>query len=313
MRWKIMMVLLHLITITITSEAWYKRPIFFVSNRDGQDAIYYMNEKGKITKIFTPPEELLGSTRIVIGMSLSPMGDQIAFSMLSGELCTVKINGLDFKILGRGASPSWSPDGREIVFTAKEGICSINLRTLEIRKISDDGGRPEWSPNGEVIAFNRNREQIVLINPDGTNPRVIYDAKSGPVKYLGNLAWSPDGKMIAFVASVRETISVIDSDGENFKFLFPNPRGEIRAMIGVDSPCWSFDGKEIVFMRTKSEVSSNWDIYIMNHNGFNKRPVIATDFYEGSPIFAKPYYDVSPLEAIKIGIWGMIKCIPLSQ
>jgi Tol biopolymer transport system component len=61
---------------------------------------------------------------------------------------------------------------------------------------------PRWSPDRESIAFTRSTSQAVnelwVMNADGSNPRMITNMMSG----RSRVAWSPDGKKIAFVAKV---------------------------------------------------------------------------------------------------------------
>jgi Tol biopolymer transport system component len=85
-------------------------------------------------------------------------------------------------------SPSWSPDGTQIAFSARIGgndneICVMNIADGIIHQLTDntiaDLG-PSWSPDGTQIAFQRTvagRPQVFTmnpeLNPDGTLPDAI--------------------------------------------------------------------------------------------------------------------------------------------
>jgi dipeptidyl aminopeptidase/acylaminoacyl peptidase len=169
--------------------------------------------------------------------SWSPQGDRIAFaaSTSDGRLPGIYVVGAD----GSGmrlvaeldgftlSAPDWSPDGRELVFvglaaaTSEAEPVSPDLYTVGI----DGSGltaltetpavsewSPSWSPEGDVIAYHRNEgntsNSIELIDSTGRPAGTVFDdADAGEI---GEVDWSPDGRIIAFTSSLALT----DTDDE---------------------------------------------------------------------------------------------------
>ncbi len=118
----------------------------------------------------------------------------------------------------RVASPSWSPNGKQIVF-------STNFTgRMNLWKVSSDGGWPlqltvsddrqfgaVWSPDGKWIVYNQDfggneYDDLFAVSSQGGAPLNLTNtpdiSESGPI-------FSPDGKTIAFGYKPK-TASVVD-------------------------------------------------------------------------------------------------------
>jgi len=151
----------------------------------------------------------------------SPKGDKIAFGlgrffqMLQGpavaDVALIGSDGRGLKVLteGRGNNgfPSWSPDGRRLVYHSsdgkKSGLVILDVETGEAREPktgSPHDNFPAWSPAGDLIAFTSYQEgdyEICTIKPDGTGLKRLTHSPGNDA----HCAWSWDGKWIAFTSA----------------------------------------------------------------------------------------------------------------
>ncbi|HJZ77634.1 MAG TPA: S9 family peptidase [Vicinamibacterales bacterium] len=94
------------------------------------------------------------------------------------------------------------PYGQVWVMTLADG------KTAQLGGEKEVSGNPEWSPDGQTIAYRGrvgDKSGIVVSRPDGSGARFIAEMTGTNAPLLGTgktVAWSPDGKRIAFVSAV---------------------------------------------------------------------------------------------------------------
>lgn len=107
--------------------------------------------------------------------------------------------------------------------------------------------------------------EVVVMNGDGSGAVAV--TRGGPNKY--ELAWSPDGKSIAFNAwegsaeNANTNLWVMAADGSGLRRLVDDPQHE-------DGPIWSPDGTEVAFQRRSD---TDTDVYAVAVATGQVRPV----------------------------------------
>ncbi len=181
------------------------------------DSIYIMDSNGSNQKFLIAPAR---------SPSISPDGKYIAFHAggvpsvpVTPEegigIFVMNIDGTNVKRLaydypnGNLVLPSWSPDGKKIVF-ARNGIINImDSDGSNMTSTGQSGYYARLSPDGKHIAFISERagdvfrktklDHIYVMNTDGTN---VTQLTFGDQRWDGLLDWSPDGTKIIFDSAV---------------------------------------------------------------------------------------------------------------
>ena len=117
------------------------------------------------------------------------------------ELYLISVDGRDLRRLTFNGvydgEPSWSPDGRRIVYATDDGLFLMNADGTEKRRLTRGYlSNPAWSPDGRRIAFDTFRNVFVLDLMTGRATRLTPRAGN----HLAP-AWSADGRRIAFLAT----------------------------------------------------------------------------------------------------------------
>ncbi|MGH7711868.1 MAG: TolB family protein, partial [Gemmatimonadaceae bacterium] len=150
-------------------------------------------------------------------------------------------------------NPSWSPDGRQLVFESRRhGAASlyiINADGSGERRLTwtlGDDTHPAWSPHGSHIVFDSNRDgawNLYSIKPDGTDERrLTHPGANRRLTFARHPAWSPDSRRIVFDSDRDgdEEVYVMNADGSGATRLTNAPGRDGHASF-------TRDGQRVVF------------------------------------------------------------------
>ncbi len=162
---------------------------------------------------------------------------QIVFDATSGNfadthLFVIHSDGTGLRDLGNGCMPSFSPDGKQIVFCQPGGgVMMMNADGSGRTDIAVEGWGAQWSPDGRWIAYGLGGNIIVMnAETKQIKPLLVGDQAVLFNSTYWNLGWSHDSRNIAFKARSQTTggddIVIADIDSPlGFKILLASSQG----------------------------------------------------------------------------------------
>ena len=174
--------------------------------------------------------------------------------------------------------PTFSPDGRWVVFTFKDDTTNqVDLYLKEVRKgelaqgktiqLTNDprlDSSPVWSPDGKRIAFLRSPliptlpGSLVIITVPGGVEQEVAQIEGGH-----GLDWSPDGKLLVISENRMPericglSLLTLVEEGDRLQARRIARLTDVPRIDGHHLPRFSPDGKSLVFVQSTSNVDED--------------------------------------------------------
>jgi len=221
----------------------------------------------------------------------SPDGLHIAFESDRGgvqDIYLTDMNGTSVSKITGSLSPSrmgsWSPDGRTLVYCnlvpdspgATWQVFSVDVAgggNHQLTSGGDTKSGPVYSPGGDSIAYLQSG-RIFLMDSQGRGRREI---PSGVDSVSTPLDWSLEGRIIFYTGfkGGRSDIYRVRPDGSEQVNL-------TRLMDpGASHPTVLYDAIQLAFV---ADVVARKQIYLMDLDGFGKRPLSPLTVEEFGPV-----------------------------
>ncbi len=224
----------------ISAKGFSAKPVLY-QKQNGERWIYYVGNKTGYSNVFAVPIDStyrpLEKSKVIIEgerdsrfeafhvlesrIDVSADG-KLAFVTKSGKQDVVHIYDLEeerllstyrFPELVAVYSPSWNPEGNQLVFTSidKSGFTDLYQYDIQedlLRRLTNDAyddRDPSWSPDGRYVAFSSDRTSE---GKDNAYNLFIYDLEDDHIRYLTyghqhdlSPSWSPDGQYVVFTST----------------------------------------------------------------------------------------------------------------
>jgi Tol biopolymer transport system component len=230
-----------------------------------------------------PPQVLIETGKSIRDHSLSPDGKSVVVCQIGDEedIAIARLDGSSYLRLTddayRDRGPTWSPDGKDILFYSDRGgsyeLWRIHPDGSGLRQFTRSGpgptNFPQWSPDGLQVSYSRMGTGWYLVDSrtDDAPARAMPGLDSGATFWP--YSWSPDGRRIVGLVGLTDGsnrgLAVYTLASERFESL-------TAGTAGMQFAVWLADSRHVV-------VRDQRGIAIVDSTTRQSRPVVTVGGY----------------------------------
>ena len=267
-----------------------------VTNNNSTPVSFMLTIEGD-TVITTPLPTPTPEPTLFVPITVTPVptgtiqGKFVFADAIGGTIYTVQGDSAKPVAVSHGIDPSWSPDGKQIVFArwdnAAPGVYVANAdgSNEHIVFTSPRVRSPRMSPDGTQIVFSQQKKDW----PNAVWKLGVVDLATGTLtepqcsKLCYSPSWGPDGQTIYFNDPGIGVLATNKTSGAPWVVLGPNgmywdttknAAMPIEHLPPTDSTMISPDGSRVAFMMAAQD---HWDINYVSANGGSQIGVTQQD------------------------------------
>lgn len=214
-----------------------------------------------VSSIFVPMQNVKAQSGSNFDLAYVYHGNIYLASIVNGQASTITPLTQDAE--GGNGWPSWSPDGRYLMYTHYD-LATPNLRILDTltgqTTLQLDGACcGAWHPtNGYIAYYNWRTGVITTAAPDNSHQ---YDIWQPDFEIFGRMAWAADGTLYYNIASDSMTqVHALSSAGEDSMVVAPEIDGMGMESNMMSSPAVNVNGELSVVVSGLARAPSSTEL-----------------------------------------------------